>query len=95
MQRNNFLAGPGGRFDLADPFTKKMVDHVSANPADAPRYGASLAEIFQLQKMLARMATPMPKPQTMTVYDDLKNAALQQASGGMLGQPQQAPQPQM
>ena len=99
MQRNNpmFLAGPGGRFDLANPATQQMVRHVSANPADAPKYGASLAEIFQLQKMLERMATPMPKPQTMTVYDELKNAALQQASGGMLGQPQQAPQmpPQM
>jgi len=97
MQRNNpmFLAGPGGRFDLANPATQQMVRHVSANPADAPRYGASLAEIFQLQKMLERMATPMPKPQTMTVYDELKNAALQQASGGMLGQPQMQQAPQM
>jgi hypothetical protein len=72
---------------LADPDTKRMVQAVSANPAIAPQYNASLAEIFQLQKMLERISTPMPAPQTTTVYDDLKNAALQQASSGMLGEP--------
>ena len=86
MANTKYLAGPGGRFDLADPDTKRMVQAVMANPADAPKYGASLAEIFQLQKMLERISTPMPAPQTTTVYDDLKNAALQQASSGMLGE---------
>lgn len=94
MANTKYLAGPGGRFDLADPDTKRMVQAVMANPADAPKYGASLAEIFQLQKMLERISTPMPAPQTTTVYDDLKNAALQQASSGMLGQQQQQPMAQ-
>lgn len=82
-----FLAGPGGRFDLSDPATQQMVKMVSGNPAIAPQHNVSLAEIFQLQKMLERMSARPAMP-TTTVYDDLKNAALQQATGGMLGQQQ-------
>lgn len=94
-----YLSGPGGRFDLADPATQQMVQMVSGNPALAPQHNVSLAEIFQLQKMLERMSARPAMP-TTTVYDDLKNAALQQATGGVLGQqqglgqlaPQQMPQ---
>jgi len=86
------LAGPGGRFDLTDPRTQSMVNSVAANPSSAPLHNVSLAEIFQLQKMLGRMSTA-PMPQTSTVYDDMKNAALLAATAGQVGRPQAPQQP--
>jgi len=81
------IAGPNGRFDLNDPSTVQMVRSVSANPNLAPQHNVTLAEIFQLQRMLERLSS-RPMMPTTTVYDDLKNAALQQATRGMVGQQQ-------
>jgi len=86
------LYGPGGRFDLADPTTQAMVRQVSQNPDLAPKYMVTLPEIYALQNALKSVSTGQPKPQTTTVYDDLKNAAIQLATAGQMGQMPQPPQ---
>ena len=87
------LYGPGGRFDLADPTTQAMVRQVSQNPDLAPKYMVTLPEIYALQNALKNISTKQQaQPQTTTVYDDLKNAAIQLATAGQIGQMPQPPQ---
>ena len=86
------LYGPGGRFDLADPTTQAMVNQVSQNPDLAPKYMVTLPEIYALQNALKSIAARKTQPQTTTVYDDLKNAAIQMATAGQIGQTPQPPQ---
>jgi len=73
---SSYLAGPGGRFDLANPSTQAMVKDVMGNPGAAPKYGVSLPEIFQLHQLLKQISAQTPQPQQTTVADDLKMAAL-------------------
>ena len=89
----NYLTGPGGRFDLSDPFTQTMVRDVMGSPGSAPKYGVSLPEIFQLHRALNAISSRTPQPQPTTVADDLKMAALQavQAPNAAPPQAQQMP----
>lgn len=73
----NYLAGPSGRFNLADPSTQAMVRDVMGAPGNAPKYGVSLPEIFQLHRALNAISSQTPQPKPTTVADDLKMAALQ------------------
>jgi hypothetical protein len=89
----NYLTGPRGRFDLSDPSTQAMVRDVMSAPANAPKYGVSLPEIFQLHRALNAISSRTPQPQPTTVADDLKMAAVQavQAPNAAPPQAQQMP----
>lgn len=91
---SSYLAGPGGRFDLANPSTQAMVRDVMGNPAIAPKYGVSLPEIFQLHQLLKQISAQTPQPQQTTVADDLKMAALASIQAPNAAPPQGAQPPQ-
>lgn len=89
----NYLAGPSGRFDLADPSTQAMVRDVMGSPNNAPKYGVSLPEIFQLHRALNAISSQTPQPKPTTVADDLKMAALQAVQAPNAAPPQMPQMP--
>jgi len=89
----NYLTGPSGRFDLADPSTQAMVRDVMGSPNNAPKYGVSLPEIFQLHRALNAISSRTPQPQQTTVADDLKMAALQAVQSPNAAPPQMPQMP--
>lgn len=89
----NYLAGPSGRFDLADPSTQAMVRDVMGSPNNAPKYGVSLPEIFQLHRALNAISSQTPQPKSTTVADDLKMAALQAVQAPNAAPPQMSQMP--
>lgn len=91
----NYLTGPSGRFDLADPSTQAMVRDVMGSPNNAPKYGVSLPEIFQLHRALNAISSQTPQPKPTTVADDLKMAALQAIQAPNAAPPQMPQMPQM
>lgn len=89
----NYLAGPSGRFNLADPSTQAMVRDVMGAPGNAPKYGVSLPEIFQLHRALNAISSQTPHPKPTTVADDLKMAALQAIQAPNAAPPQMSQMP--
>lgn len=89
----NYLTGPSGRFDLADPSTQAMVRDVMGSPNNAPKYGVSLPEIFQLHRALNAISSQTPQPKPTTVADDLKMAALQAVQAPNAAPPQMPQMP--